>query len=198
MRVMGLGGDKEYPSTLSLKNRIGRFIWEVVYLVLFRPTPKYLHGWRMWLLRVFGARIGRGAAVHPSVKIWAPWNLEMGDVACLGPYVDCYNVDRISVGAYCTVSQYSYLCGATHDYTKSTMPLIPMPIHLGNRVWVAADAFIGPGVTVGEGAVVGARSSVYQDVEPWTVVAGNPARFLKRRVLDAGHEAAKAVPGAPE
>jgi len=128
--------------------------------------------------------------VHASVKIWAPWNLEMGDVACLAPNVDCYNVEKVALGDYCTVSQYSYLCGATHDYTNSSMPLIPMPIRLGRRVWIAADVFIAPGVSVGDGAVVGARSSVYTDVKPWTVVVGNPARFLKPRVLD-GDELAK-------
>jgi putative colanic acid biosynthesis acetyltransferase WcaF len=135
------------------------------------------------LLRRFGARIGRGAHPYPSCKIWAPWNLIMGDHSCLGPNVDCYNVDRIELGEYATVSQYAYLCGATHDYSKLTMPLVPKPILIRAHAWVAAAAFVGPGVTVEEGAVVGARACVVRDVPAWTVVAGNPAREIKRRVL---------------
>jgi putative colanic acid biosynthesis acetyltransferase WcaF len=161
-----------------------RAIWGVVYFLMFRPSPKVMHGWRSLLLRIFGARVGRSAHFYPSCKIWAPWNLVMGDHACLGPHVDCYNVARIELGEHATVSQYSYLCGATHDYTKLMMPLVPKPIRIGARAWVAADAFVGPGITVGEGAVVGARACVVRDVPAWTVVAGNPARVIKRRILE--------------
>jgi putative colanic acid biosynthesis acetyltransferase WcaF len=172
-----------YPNPHGLSNGALRVAWQSAYFLLFRPTPKVLHGWRSLLLRLFGARIGRGAHPYPSCKIWAPWNLVMGDHSCLGPYVDCYNVDRIELGAYATVSQYAYLCGATHDYTKLTMPLVPKPILIGARAWVAAAAFVGPGITVEEGAVVGARACVVRDVPAWTVVAGNPARVIKRRIL---------------
>lgn len=172
-----------FPSTHSVTNRALRAVWQCTYFVLFRPTPKVLHGWRRFILRIFGARLGTGCVIHPSVRVWAPWNLAMGDYACLGPYVDCYNVDRIKLGEYATVSQYSYLCGATHDYTDLSMPLIPKPIHIGARSWVAAGAFVGPGITVDEGAIVGARACVVHNVSAWTVVAGNPARLIKRRVL---------------
>jgi putative colanic acid biosynthesis acetyltransferase WcaF len=107
----------------------------------------------------------------------------MDDYSCLGDHVDCYCVDRIKLGPHVTVSQYSYLCAASHDYQDPRMRLTTAPIEIGAGAWVAADAFIGPGVKIGEGAVVGARSSVFKDVEPWTVVAGNPARFLKKRDL---------------
>jgi len=171
------------PSSFSWRHKLGRAAWGVVYTLAFRPSPKPLHFWRRWLLRLMGARIEEGANIHPSVTIWAPWNLTMRRLACLAPHVDCYNVEPIEVGARATVSQYSYLCGATHDYERLDLPLIPAPISIGAYAWICADVFIAPGVTVGEGAVVGARSSVYKDVQPWTVVAGNPARFVKRRVL---------------
>ena len=174
---------KAIPSSFSWQQKAARAIWAVVYLAAFRPSPRFLHGWRRWLLRRMGARIEEGAVIHPSVRIWAPWNLTMHRLACLAPHVDCYNVARVTLGERATVSQYSYLCGATHDYTRLDLPLMPAPISVGAFAWVCADAFIGPGVHVGEGAVVGARSSVYRDVEPWAVVAGNPARFLKRREL---------------
>ena len=172
------------PSSLSLGNRILRGLWGLVYLLAFRPSPKPLHSWRRFLLRMMGARIAHDAVIHPSVRIWAPWNLTMHPFACLAPYVDCYSVGPVVIGEHATVSQYSYLCGASHDYTRLTLPLVPGPIMIGAHAWICADVFVGPGVTIGEGAVVGARSSAYKSVEPWTVVAGNPARFLKRRILD--------------
>lgn len=104
----------------------------------------------------------------------------MGEGSCLGDHVDCYAVDQVILEPYATVSQYSFLCTAGHDYTVHTMPVISAPIRIGRRAWVAADVFVGPGVTIGEGAVVGARASVFRDVDPWTVVGGNPARVIKR------------------
>lgn len=139
---------------------------------------------------MFGACIGRGAHLYPSARIWAPWNLEMGNYSCLGDRVDCYCVDRITLGAHTTVSQYSFLCSASHDDSHPQMPLIMAPIVIGSGAWIAADVFVGPGVSIGEGAVVGARASVFSDVPPWTVVGGNPARVIRKRqqVTPASYE----------
>jgi putative colanic acid biosynthesis acetyltransferase WcaF len=171
----------DYPSPHSRANQLMRILWRTVWVLAYRPSPKVFHGWRRFLLRMFGAKIAKDAYPHPSVKIWAPWNLEMGSLSCLGPDVDCYCIDRVVIRSRATVSQYSFLCTATHDYHDPLMPLVTAPIVIGERAWVAADVFIGPGVTIGEGAVVGARSSVYRNVDSWTVVAGNPARILKKR-----------------
>jgi putative colanic acid biosynthesis acetyltransferase WcaF len=168
----------DFPSSHSRANQVMRILWRTVWLLAYRPSPKVFHAWRRFLLRMFGAKIAKDAYPHPSVKIWAPWNLEMGALSCLGPDVDCYCVDRVVIGARATISQYSFLCSATHDYRDPRMPLVTAPIIIGERAWVAADVFIGPGVTIGKGAVVAARSSVYRNVEPWTVVVGNPARIL--------------------
>jgi len=176
-----------HASPHTRANRLMRVLWQTVWLLAYRPSPKIFHGWRRFLLRLFGATIARDASPHPSVKIWAPWNLEMGTRSCLGPNVDCYCVDRVVVGSWATVSQYSFLCTATHDYHDPLMPLITAPIAIGARAWVAADVYVGPGVTIGEGAVVGARSSVYRNVEPWTVVGGNPARILKKYTCPDDH-----------
>ncbi len=107
----------------------------------------------------------------------------MDEGSCLADNTDCYCVGKIKIGKRSTVSQYSYLCGATHDYEHPLLPLVSAPIVIGDQVWITADVFVAPGVTIGDGAVVGARSSVFSDVEPWSVVAGNPARFIKRREL---------------
>jgi len=107
----------------------------------------------------------------------------MGDHSCLSHNVDCYCVALVKLGAHSTVSQYSYLCTASHDFENAKMPLVTSPIIIGEGAWVTADVFVGPGVTIGEGAVVGARSSVFKDVAPWTVVAGNPANLIKKRTI---------------
>jgi len=170
-------------SSFTLAHRLARALWGVVYAFLFRPTPRLLNRWRIFLLRSFGARLERGAVVHPSARIWAPWNLRMGEGACLGPHVDCYACAEITLGAWSVVSQYSFLCGATHDYTLLSLPLTAKPIRIGKHAWICADVFIGPGVSIGEGSVIGARSSVYRDVPPWSVFAGNPARFISCREI---------------
>jgi putative colanic acid biosynthesis acetyltransferase WcaF len=167
--------------TLSNANKILRVLWRCVWIFLFRPSPRLCHGWRRFLLRLFGAKVGRRSYIYPTVEVWAPWNLEMADGSCFSHYVDCYCVDKVSIGRNATVSQYSHLCTASHDYNKATLPLITAPIVIEENAWVTADVFIGPGVTVGVGAVVGARATVTRDVEAWTVVAGNPARPIGRR-----------------
>ena len=139
------------------------------------------------LLRVFGARLERGVHVYPSTRIWAPWNLRMAEFSCLAHSVDCYNVAPVAVGAHATVSQYSHLCTATHDAEAPAMPLRTAPITIGSQAWVCADVFVGPGVTVGDGCVVGARSSVFRDLPSWMICHGSPARPIReRRMKTAG------------
>ena len=169
------------PSPQSFQNRVMRVVWGVVQGTLFRMSPRPMHRWRAFLLRVFGADVSFKARVYPKAKIWAPWNLTMGEYATLADDVDCYCVNRISIGAHTTISQYSYLCGATHDFDQMDFPLRPKPIIIGSQVWVAADCFIAPGVTIPEGVVVGARSSVFSDPDPWTVCSGTPAKKMKDR-----------------
>lgn len=171
------------PSHLSTANKAGRALWSVVWLFLYRPTPRPFHRWRCFLLRLFGAKIGTGVRAYQSARIWAPWNLEMDDHSCLGDWVDCYCVDKVRIGAHATVSQYSYLCTASHDYELSELPLVSAPITIGERAWVTADVFVGPGITIGDGAVVTARSSVFHDVPAWTVARGNPAKAVRARTL---------------
>lgn len=131
------------------------------------------------MLKCFGAKLEWSSHIYASVKIWAPWNLEIGANSSLGPKVDCYNQGRISIGANTVISQKVYLCASTHDYTKKDFPLILKPITIGNGVWVAADAFIAPGVSIENDAVIAARAVVIKNVEKNTIVGGNPAQFIK-------------------
>jgi len=179
-RRVNLGG---YKNSLGWRNKLLRAIWNVAWWLLVRPTPVPFFWWRSCVMRCFGAKLGRRASIYPSTRVWAPWNLEMEDFTLLSFEVNCYCVDKVRIGTQTLVSQHSFLCTASHDISDPVMRLVTAPIVIEASVWICADAFIGPGVTIGEGAVVGARACVFKNVEPWTVVGGNPARFLKKREL---------------
>jgi putative colanic acid biosynthesis acetyltransferase WcaF len=157
-------------------DKLRRLLWGMVEATLYRWSPVPLHGWRRLLLRLFGAQVGAGAHPYPSARIWAPWNLKMGDRSCLGPLSICYTVGWVRLGADAVVSQGAHLCAATHDHQDPAFPLVIGDIEVGAGAWVAADAFVGPGVAIGDRAVVGARAVVVKDVEASRVVVGNPAR----------------------
>lgn len=141
-------------------------------------------GWKRCLLRLFGAKIAPTVVVYSSAKVYYPANLTMDDYACLASDVDCYNVAPIHIGKFATVSQGAMLCTASHDISSPNHELITAPITIADQVWVGARAFIGMGITIGEGAVVGATASVYKSVNPWIIVGGNPAKFIKKRILN--------------
>ena len=174
----------KYQNALSRRHQLVRLVWGLVWGVFARPLPRSMgSGWKRFLLRLFGAKIHPTAVVYSSAKVYYPANLEMEAYSCLASDVDCYNVALIRLGANTTVSQGAYLCTASHDITNPLNPLITAPIILEDQAWVGAKAFIGMGVHIGQGAVVGATASVYKNVEPWTVVGGNPAKFLKKRIM---------------
>jgi putative colanic acid biosynthesis acetyltransferase WcaF len=171
------------PSSHSARNKAARVLWGITWAVLFRCSPRIGFGWRRFLLRLFGATIGRNARISPSVKVWAPWNLTVGDEASIAHGVDCYCVDQLQIGSHATVSQYAFLCTASHDVADPHMRLITAPIHVADQAWICAGAFVGQGIIINEGAVVGARAVVTKSVEAWTIVAGNPARYIRKRQL---------------
>ena len=164
------------------QDRLRRYAWQWTWLLLFRPSPVPLHGWRRWLLRRFGATVGARAHPYPTARIWAPWNLVMEEGSCLGLASECYNVAPVILRRDAIVSQRAYLCTASHDIDAADFALTAMPIEIGPGAWVAADAFIGPGVTLGADAVAAARAVVVRDVAARVVVAGNPAQEVRKRL----------------
>jgi putative colanic acid biosynthesis acetyltransferase WcaF len=163
---------------------VRRVLWGLGHY-LFRYSPRLLYGWRRFLLRLFGATVGRNVRIHNTATIYFPWNLSVGDWSSVGEHAMIYNLGPVRIGEKVTVSQQAHLCAGTHDASDPTMPLQKPPIAVGDQAWICADAFVGPGVTVAEGAVVGARAVAVNDVEAWTIVAGNPARAVGERDLDA-------------
>ncbi len=167
--------------TFALRFRLKRLAWMVTWRCLAAWTPPPCRAWRNWLLRRFGARIDPTAVVYGSATIWWPGHLTMGRHASIGPGVICYNVAQITFEAFARVSQRAHLCTGTHDIQNPAFPLVARPIVLRRNCWIAAEAFVGPGVEVGEGAVLGARGVTAKPLEPWTVSVGNPARVVGRR-----------------
>lgn len=174
---VGLAGGPSF----SLRNRIVRAVWGLTWALLASWTPPPLHAWRRMLLVLFGAKMGKGARVYGSARIWLPANLQMGDHAVIGWNVNCYCQGKITLGDYAIVSQFAHLVAGTHDIDDPAFQLRTRPIEIGAHAWVAANAFVGPGVTIGEGAVLGACGVAFKNMAPWTVYVGNPAREVRKR-----------------
>lgn len=180
-----------YVDSIPRSLKIRRGVWVLVWILFFRPTPRGIfNGWRLFLLRLFGARIGRGSKVAASCFVWAPWNLEMGEFSVLGDSVDCYAMDKIRIGSKVAVSQRTFLCTGSHDIYSLRRPLVTKPITIGDHCWIAAESMIMPGVSIAEGTIVGARSLVTKDMPAWSVCAGHPCVMLRpRRLLPEGSAA---------
>ena len=168
--------------SFSLRNRVARGAWGIVWLLLFRFSPNPVHSWRNVLLRTFGAELGRDVHIYPSVRVWAPWQLRVGDRVGIANGATIYNMALITIGSNTVISQGAHLCGGTHDIDSSNFQLVAKPINIGNNVWICAEAFVGPGVSVADGCVLAARCVVTKSIaEPWTVWAGNPANKKRKR-----------------
>lgn len=167
--------------SFSIKNRMGRVLWGIIEFFLFKYSPKPLFFWRSFLLRCFGAKVESKVHIYPKVKIWAPWNIEIGSESGIANGVTLYCQGKIIIGKRSVISQGAHLVAGTHDYTQAGFPLITKPIVIGDHVWVAAETFIHPGVTIGDGCVIGARSVVTKNMPPWMVCAGHPCKPFKSR-----------------
>ena len=174
-------GDPYLRASTTLANRIARGLWQVVYVVLFRTSPRPLHAWRALLLRIFGARIGKHAHIYPRARIWAPWNLRTEDVVAIADDAVVYNPAPITLGTHSVISEQAYLCGASHDYRDPEFPMISAPIVIERYAWICARASVQMGITVREGAILGLGAVATSDLDPWSVYVGVPARRLKAR-----------------
>lgn len=172
-----------YASSWTVSEVVRIRIWAIVWNLFFRLTPKCMNCWRILLLRCCGATITGRPFVYASARIYAPFLLALGDHSCLGPHSEVYNLGPVEFKEQATLSQYAYVCNGTHDFEDSRQPLLIGNMVIGKDVFIGARAFIMPGVSVGDGAIIGACAVVTKDVTPWTVVAGNPAKFIKNRVI---------------
>jgi putative colanic acid biosynthesis acetyltransferase WcaF len=180
-------------SSYSRRELAARLMWSFAQ-PLFRFSPRPLFAWRRGLLRLFGADVGEHVHIYPSARIFIPWNVSIGAWSSIGDDTLVYSLGKVTIGSRVTISHRAHLCAGSHDYRRADMPLLKLPIVVGDDAWICADAFVGPNVAVGPGSVVGAAAVVVRDVPAWQVVAGNPARSVgERRLSDPA--VAAAVPG---
>lgn len=168
-------------AAFSIQNRIRRLLWQIAWITTCKYSPVFLHGWRVVVLRFFGAKIGTSNFIYPRIQIWAPWLLVTGDVVTVANGVEIYNPGGVELGERSIISQGAFLCGATHDYNDPQFPMTWQKIKVGTHAWICARAIVLPGVAVGDGAVLGAAAVTGKDLEPWKVYAGNPARLMGER-----------------
>ena len=183
------GEDAYTRPAFSAGNRACRLLWNITWLLLYRTSPRPAHAWRAMLLRLFGATMGPNCHFYPASKVWAPWNLICDDQVTAGDAAEIYNPSPITCGSHVIFSQGAYICGATHDYDDPAFPLLSYRMSFGAYAWICARASVGPGVNVGEGAVLGLASVANRDLEPWTIYAGNPATIIKPRKRPTGDPA---------
>jgi putative colanic acid biosynthesis acetyltransferase WcaF len=182
----GTAADPYLRPAFAASDRARRMVWNVCRALLYRPSPRIMHGWRAFLLRCFGATMGPECHFYPRSKVWAPWNLVCADKVTAADGVDIYNPAPMRFGSHAIISQDAFLCGATHDYDDPRFPLLAYAMEFGAYTWVCARASVAPGVSVGEGAVLGLGSVATRNLEPWGVYAGVPAVKVKERKRPAG------------
>ncbi len=172
------------PDNFRGKSKITVQLWWVVYALFFRPSPQVMYGWRRFLLRSFGAQIGKKVIIRPSAQITYPWKVKISDYSWIGDNVVLYSLGEIEIGKNAVISQKSYLCTGSHDYTKLDFPIFAKKIMIEDECWLATDVFVSPGVIIGKGTVVGARSTVIKDLESNSIYVGSPVRFIKKRKIE--------------
>ena len=170
------------PSSFRGRSAIIVQMWWFAQSIFCNLSPQFMYGWRRFWLRLFGAKIGKKVLIRPSVKIVYPWKLKIGDYSWIGDDVSLYTLGEIEIGTHTVISQKCYICTGSHDFTSSTFDIFAKKITIGNQVWLASDVFVAPGVTISDGVVVGARSTVYNDLPEGMVCYGNPAKPIRKRL----------------
>lgn len=189
--------DARHVSPFTMREKIGRLLWAFVQGTFFRFSFPTWYRWRIVMLRAFGARIDWSSRIRRTAKFECPWNVTIGPNCAIGDHVIVYALGPITLGRRVSVSQYTHLCAGSHDFTRRDLPLIRPPIILKDDAWLGADAFVGPGVTMHEGALLGARGSAFTDLAPWTMHGGNPARAIKPRPAMTGTPERPLIDGPP-
>ncbi|MGR9106610.1 MAG: colanic acid biosynthesis acetyltransferase WcaF [Gammaproteobacteria bacterium] len=174
---------KDYRYTLARERSLFYIqLYRLVFCLLIKPSPKFMHGWRRVIYRIFGAKIGKGVKISPSARFLYPWNIAIGNYCWIGDHVDLYSVDKITVGDHVAFAHNVFVFTAAHDIHRVSFDTIPRPVTIENEVWVASNVVINMGVTLSRGVVVGSGSVVTKDLPEGYVCFGNPARPIKKRI----------------
>jgi putative colanic acid biosynthesis acetyltransferase WcaF len=173
--------DFELPKKFRGRNQFVTQLWWIIQSTFFGCSPQFMYGWRVWLLRLFGAKIGDGVIIRPTARVTFPWKITIGNNTWIGDDVDIYSLGEINIGSNVVISQKSYICSAQHDMHVKTFDMVVKPIIIDDEAWIATDVFIAPGVSIGKGVVVGARSSVFKSLPHGVVAYGSPAKVITTR-----------------
>lgn len=190
-----ISDDERHISPFTTREKIGRLLWAVVQGTVFRFSFPTWYRYRVVLLRLFGAEVHMSAHIRRTAKFECPWNVKVGANTAIGDHAIVYALGPITIGRRVSVSQYAHLCAGTHDFTKADLPLVRPPVTLEDDAWLGTDTFVGPGVTMRQGSLLGARGSAFKDLEAWHVYGGNPAKMLRKREAMAGRPAGLPGPG---
>lgn len=172
------------PKNFRGRNAFIVQLWWLVQSILFSNSPQFMYGFRRFLLRLFGAKIGKNVIIRPTVRVTYPWKVSIGDFSMIGDDVVLYSLGEIEIGNNVVISQKSYVCAASHDYLKSDFPIFAKKVTIEDQCWLATDVFVAPGITIGKGTVVGSRSSVYKNLPSNKVCIGNPAKIIRERKVE--------------
>ena len=172
------------PNKFRGRNAIVVQLWWLVQGIFFKNSPQFMYGFRRFLLRLFGAKIGKNVIIRPSVKTTYPWKVSIGDYSWIGDDVDLYSLGEIEIGKNVVISQKSYICTGSHDYLQSDFPIFAKKVTIKDECWLATDVFIAPGITIEKGSVIGSRSSVYKNIPANKVCIGNPAKIIRERISE--------------
>lgn len=177
--------DNRHVSPWTRAEQVKRLLWQWTQATVFRFSPHPAYAWRAWLLRLFGAKLAPHVKIRRTVRVEIPWNLSIGEHSAVGDYAILYCLGPVTIGKFVTISQYAHLCAGTHETHDRAMRLLRPPITIGDDAWVAADAFVGPGVTIGARTMLGARSSAFKDLPADVIAVGSPAVAVKKREFRA-------------
>ena len=172
------------PKNFRGKNAFVVQLWWIIQAVFFKNSPQFAYGWRRFLLRCFGAKIGKDVIIRPTVKVTYPWKVSIGDYSWIGDDVVLYSLGEIEIGDNAVISQKSYICTGSHDYLSVDFSIFAKKIIIKNKCWLATDVFVAPGITIGENTVVSARSSVYKNLPSNKICRGNPAKIIRERKIE--------------
>lgn len=173
-----------FTMPIGFRGKSGVYVqlWWIVQSTLFAGSPQFMYAWRSFLLRLFGAKIGKGVIIRPSVRVTYPWKVDVGDYVWIGDNVELYSLGKITIGSHSVISQRSYLCTGGHNHNSISFDIFEKPITIAEEVWIASDVFVSPGVSIGRGVLVAARSSVFHDLPEGMICLGAPAKPVKKRL----------------
>jgi len=166
----------------SKKEKILMLIWRFIDFWMFQPSLTIFSTYRVFLLKLFGAKIGKGCYIGPKVKIYKPWKIIIGNYTSIDDHVTLLSSNKIIIGDYVSIAKFALIIGGGHDIRSRYFENNALPIYIGNGAFIGAASFVGRGVTIGQFSVLGARSLTFKDIPENSIAIGSPAKVKSERI----------------